>query len=92
MAQENASKQKDVFACLPTGEDVEGVKVFTIAYGKDADTRLLKQIADRTNGKTFSRRPATIEQVYLAIRPNSSIFGSCGEIFIRRCYDDLRTF
>ena len=64
---ENASSQKDVFACLPTGEDVEGVKVFTIAYGKDADAKLLKQIAERTNGKTFSGDPATIEQVYLAI-------------------------
>ena len=30
-------RQKDVFACLPTGEDVDGVKVFTIAYGQDAD-------------------------------------------------------
>ena len=64
---ENASRQKDVFACLPTGEDVEGVKVFTIAYGKDADAKLLKQIAERTNGKTFSGDPSTIEQVYLAI-------------------------
>ncbi len=65
--QENASQQKDVFACLPTGEDVEGVKVFTIAYGSDADAALLKKIADQTNGKTFKGDPATIEQVYLAI-------------------------
>jgi Ca-activated chloride channel family protein len=64
---ENASTQKDVFACLPTGEDVEGVKIFTIAYGKDADAKLLKQIAERTNGKTFTGDSATIEQVYLAI-------------------------
>ena len=65
--QENASTQKDVFSCLPTGEDVEGVKIFTIAYGDDADKDLLKKIAERTNGKTFSGDPATIEQVYLAI-------------------------
>jgi Ca-activated chloride channel homolog len=65
--QENSSKQKDVFTCLPTGEDVEGVKVFTIAYGKDADKDVLKKIAERTNSKTFSADPATIEQVYLAI-------------------------
>jgi Ca-activated chloride channel family protein len=65
--QENASKQKDVFTCLPTGEDVEGVKVFTIAYGSDADANLLKKIAERTNGKAFKGDPATIEQVYLAI-------------------------
>lgn len=65
--RENYSRQKDVFACLPTGEDVEGVKVFTIAYGDDADAELLNKIAERTNGKTFKGDPATIEQVYLAI-------------------------
>jgi Ca-activated chloride channel homolog len=64
---ENASTQKDVFACLPSGEDVEGVKIFTIAYGNDADKDLLKKITERTNGKTFTGDPATIEQVYLAI-------------------------
>ncbi|HET7088847.1 MAG TPA: VWA domain-containing protein [Anaerolineae bacterium] len=62
------STTKDgMFNCLPTGEDVEGVKVFTIAYGDDADKDLLKEIAARTNGRTFSGDPATIEQVYLAI-------------------------
>ncbi len=65
--QENISNLKDIFACLPTGEDVDGVKVFTIAYGAYADTTLLKKIADRTNGKTFTGDPATIEQVYLSI-------------------------
>ena len=59
--------EEQMFACLPTGEDVEGVKVFTIAYGDDADKDLLEQIAGRTNGRAFSGDPATIEQVYLAI-------------------------
>jgi len=61
------SREQMFNTCLPTGEDVEGVKVFTIAYGGDADKDLLKQIAERTNGKTFSGDPATIESVYLAI-------------------------
>jgi Ca-activated chloride channel family protein len=65
--QENASTHKDVFACLPTGEDVDGIKVFTIAYGGDADKDQLKKIAERTNGKIFIGDPATIDQVYLAI-------------------------
>ena len=64
---ENRSKEKDVFTCLPKGEQVEGVKVFTISYGKDADTKLLKKIADRTNGKSFAAEPGTIEQVYTLI-------------------------
>ena len=62
-----SEQSEGCFACLPTGEDVEGVKVFTIAYGPDADATLLKTIAERTNGKTFKGAPATIDQVYLWI-------------------------
>jgi Ca-activated chloride channel family protein len=60
-------RENDMFSCLPSGEDVEGLKVFTIAYGSDADKDLLLRIANRTNGKTFSGDPKTIEQVYLSI-------------------------
>jgi Ca-activated chloride channel family protein len=63
----SASTESDMFRCLPSGEDVEGVKVFTIAYGADADEDVLKRIANRTNGKAYSGDPATIEEVYLAI-------------------------
>lgn len=66
---DTASKLSEnaMFACLPSGEDVEGVKVFTIAYGGDADLDVLKRIANRTNGKAFEGDPATIEKVYIAI-------------------------
>jgi len=53
--------------CLPSGEDVEGVKVFTIAYGEDADKNLMTEVANHTNGKTFVGDPETIERVYNAI-------------------------
>ncbi len=59
--------QNDMFGCLPSGEDVEGVKVYTIAYGDDADKDLLTRIANRTNGKTFAGTPDNIKQVYLQI-------------------------
>ncbi len=59
--------ESQMFDCLPSGEDVEGIKVFTIAYGSDANKSLLGKIADRTNGKTFAGDPKTIGQVYLAI-------------------------
>jgi Ca-activated chloride channel family protein len=59
--------ESDMFNCLPSGEDVEGVKVFTIAYGEGANVDLLKRIADRTNGKAYEGDPETIEQVYLEI-------------------------
>jgi Ca-activated chloride channel family protein len=66
---DTASKmtRQQMFDCLPAGEDVEGIKIFTIAYGSDADAELLKQIAARTNGRAFSGDPGTIEQVYLSI-------------------------
>jgi Ca-activated chloride channel family protein len=64
----NSSKtESDMFRCLPSGEDVVGVKVFTIAYGDDADEDLLLRIANRTNGKTFAGDPNTIEEIYLEI-------------------------
>jgi Ca-activated chloride channel family protein len=59
--------ESDMFMCLPSGEDVEGIKVFTIAYGDEADEDLLLRIANRTNGKAYSGDPTTIEEVYLAI-------------------------
>jgi Ca-activated chloride channel family protein len=67
--QDTASRstENDMFNCLPSGEDVEGVKVFTIAYGDDADKDILLRVANRTNGKTFSGDPGTIERVYTAI-------------------------
>jgi Ca-activated chloride channel family protein len=59
--------EADMFRCLPSGEAVEGVKVFTIAYGEDANTDLLQRIANRTNGGFFTGDPASIEYVYRAI-------------------------
>ncbi len=53
--------------CLPSGEDVEGIKIFTIAYGSNADEAILQQISDRTNGKAYTGDPSTVEEVYLAI-------------------------
>jgi Ca-activated chloride channel family protein len=64
----NSSKtESDMFHCLPSGEDVEAVKVFTIAYGEDADEDLLLRIANRTNGKAFTGDPDTIDEIYLEI-------------------------
>jgi Ca-activated chloride channel family protein len=53
--------------CLPSGEDVEGIKIFTIAYGSDADEVILQRISDQTNGKAYTGDPSTVEEVYLAI-------------------------
>jgi len=66
---DTASKnsQNQMFNCLPSGESVTGVKVFTIAYGKEADKDLMTRIANRTNGKSFTGDPENIETIYNAI-------------------------
>jgi Ca-activated chloride channel family protein len=56
-----------MYACLPSGDEVAGIKIFTIAYGSAADQALLAEIANRTNGKAFEANPDTIDDVYLAI-------------------------
>ncbi len=65
---EGGSEQTDPLACLPRGEGTDTIKIFTIAYGKNADAKLLKQIADLTNAKAYTGDPATIEQVYQDIQ------------------------
>ena len=59
--------QNQMFLCLPTGERIEGVKIFTIAYGDDADADLMKRIAKRTNGKTYTAAPENIDKIYTDI-------------------------
>lgn len=59
--------ENQMFNCLPDGESVEGVKVFTIAYGDDANEDLMTRIANRTNGKSFTGDAAQINQIYTSI-------------------------
>ncbi len=59
--------EAELFACLPKGEDAEGIKIFTIAYGEDADQDLLARVAEQTNGRLFTADPESLDQVYLAI-------------------------
>ncbi len=60
-------RENQMFNCLPSGESVGGVKIFTIAYGEDADQDLLLRIANRTNGSFFTGDPGQIERIYNAI-------------------------
>ena len=63
----SGNTQNQMFNCLPSGESVEGTKVFTIAFGDDADADLMLRIANRTNGKTFKGDPTSIQTIYNAI-------------------------
>ena len=52
----------------PTGENAgEGVKIFTIAYGDDADVNALTSIANASGGQEYAGTPQNIKQVYLQI-------------------------
>jgi Ca-activated chloride channel family protein len=53
-----------MYSCLPEQEAMTGIKIFTIAYGEDADAELLTRIANRTNANSYTADPATIEAIY----------------------------
>ncbi len=44
-----------------------GIKVFAIAYGSDADVQDLQAIAGATGGQEYAGTPQNIQQVYLQI-------------------------
>jgi Ca-activated chloride channel family protein len=59
--------EAQMMACLPSGEDVAGIKIFTVAYGGNVNEELMERIAQQTNGKSYVSDPESIEQVYLEI-------------------------
>jgi Ca-activated chloride channel family protein len=59
--------EQQMLACLPVAEDAAGIKIFTIAYGDDADEGLLERIAEATNGQAYTSDPEQIGEVYEAI-------------------------
>jgi Ca-activated chloride channel family protein len=59
--------ENDMLSRLPSGTEAAGVKIYTIAYGDDADLGLLRTLANRTNGKQFSGNVDNIESVYFLI-------------------------
>jgi Ca-activated chloride channel family protein len=48
-------------------EGGNAIKVFTIAFGTDADTEILKQMAEITGGRQYNSDPASIDQIYREI-------------------------
>ncbi|MDX1663358.1 MAG: VWA domain-containing protein [Candidatus Promineifilaceae bacterium] len=53
-----------MYGCLPDAEATTGIKLFTIAYGEDADKQLLQRLANRTNAFSYPAEPETIEAIY----------------------------
>jgi Ca-activated chloride channel family protein len=48
-------------------EGGHATKIFTIAFGNDADRGILKQIAEATGGKQYDSDPKTIGEIYASI-------------------------
>jgi len=48
-------------------EGGRGIKLFTIAFGSDADEGVLKQMAEVTGGKQYKSDPSTIAKIYAEI-------------------------
>jgi Ca-activated chloride channel family protein len=59
--------ENDMLSRLPTGTEASGAKIYTIAYGDDADLKVLTTLANRTNGKQFTGDVEDIEAVYFLI-------------------------
>ena len=59
--------ENDMLSRLPSGTEASGVKIYTIAYGDDADLNVLATLANRTNGKQFNGNVEDIEAVYFLI-------------------------
>ncbi|MEI7849074.1 MAG: extracellular solute-binding protein [Chloroflexota bacterium] len=46
------------------GEGGNSIKLFTIAFGSDADNDILKKLADPTGGKQYDSSPENIQKIY----------------------------
>ena len=60
--------ENQMFAtCLPANAEADGVKIFPIAFGEEADTDVLTQIANVTGGRMYTADPESISNVYISI-------------------------
>jgi Ca-activated chloride channel family protein len=59
--------QADMLSRLPSGAEASDVKIYTIAYGDDADEDLMATLSNRTNGKKFEGSEEDIESIYFLI-------------------------
>ncbi|MCB8920424.1 MAG: VWA domain-containing protein [Ardenticatenaceae bacterium] len=60
--------ENQMFAtCLPANAEADGIKIFPIAFGADADEAVLTRIADVTGGRMFTADPTSISNIYISI-------------------------
>ncbi len=59
--------KSDLLSLLPNSEAAEGTRIFTIAYGKEADKATLQRIAEESNGRMFAGGTDDVEKIYTSI-------------------------
>ena len=53
------------------GENAKPVRLFTIGYGADADTKILTNMAEAANGSYYAAKdPTTINKVFIQVISN----------------------
>ena len=53
--------------CLPSGPEAAGIRVFTVAFGKDANSDVLRRVAQASGGASFAADSQSIDETYLKI-------------------------
>jgi Ca-activated chloride channel family protein len=66
----SSTSRHDLIDALPRGEDFDVPKIYTIAYGAEADRDLLAEISNRTNARLFSSSAETIAATYKELSAN----------------------
>jgi len=62
------SSQKMLATCLGAGSEMDLTpRVFVIAYGEDADSAVLKELARVTGGAVVSADPQSLQATYLKL-------------------------
>jgi len=64
------ASKNDFMDALPAGEDWDVPKIYTIAYGAEADRALLKEISLRTNARLFESKGEDIAKTYKELSAN----------------------
>lgn len=58
------AQRADVISQLPRGEDTEGTRLFTIAYGDQADGKFLGEVSERSNAVMLEGSTANVDRLY----------------------------
>ena len=61
------SETRMLQTCLPTSDEADGTKAFTIAFGAKANRDVLLRIAHQSGGAAFDADASSISQTYLKI-------------------------